>query len=228
MKSSLKINKKKWTLIGFLLCVIFSAYGWFYTASTEPTTSPSLSEVVLFGIRPVKELDISHYRKDGLQCVKTYLDAVSPESYIKLQNIPLNPDNVVDVRRTNLEEQIVILFGENIRKEAQAFSSAVPLMAEWEGINEGPVDEANFTEQWLIRYPDTPIASFLYLFMAHRLRAGYETARAGHEKGLRPILAGRYKEAIDKALSSDNPLIPCIAKDMEAQSHVYLYGQGRP
>jgi len=63
---------------------------------------------------------------------------------------------------------------------------------------------------------------------AHRLRAGYEAARAGQEKGLWPILARRYRESLDKVRSSTNPLISCIASDLEAQAYVYLEGQGRP
>jgi hypothetical protein len=90
------------------------------------------------------------------------------------------------------------------------------------------VDEANFVDNWLSKRPGTPIAPFLYLFKAHRLRAGYEAARARHEKGLWPILARRYREALDEAKSSTNPLISCIADDLEAQAFVYLEGQGRP
>lgn len=63
--------------------------------------------------------------------------------------------------------------------------------------------------------------------MAHRLRAGYEAARKGYEKGLWPILAGRYREMFGNAGSSPNSLIGCIAKDLEDQSHAYLEGQGR-
>ncbi len=74
----------------------------------------------------------------------------------------------------------------------------------------------------------TPIAPFLYLFKAHRLRAAFEAAKFGNEKGLWPDLAKRYKESLEKALSFGNPLISCIAKDMEAQPYVYLEGYGRP
>lgn len=205
---------------------------WGYTQveaiGAGPTESPSISAIVLFGVRPAKELDLSSYRKDGQGCVKSYLDAISRKSYPWLQIVPPDPEGAVDARRRNLEEQIVTLLGEKTRREARAFSSVVPLLAEWEGMSEGPVDEANFADQWLTRYPDTPIASFLHLFMAHRLRAGYEAARAGREKGLWPILARRYRDILDKARFSSNPLISCIANDLEVQSHVYLEGHGRP
>ena len=95
-------------------------------------------------------------------------------------------------------------------------------------MSECPLDEANYVDNWLSKRPDTPIAQFLYLFKAHRLRAGYEAAQASHEKGLWPILAKKYRESLDKVRSSTNPLISCIANDLEAQEYVYLEGYGRP
>ena len=125
-------------------------------------------------------------------------------------------------------EQMVAILGGKVRAEAEAFAYSVPLSIEWEGMSEGPVREANFVDNWLKKRPQTPIAPFLHLLKAHRLRAGYEAARARHEKDLWPILAGLYREEMNKARSSSNPLIHCIADDLEAQIFVYLGGHGRP
>lgn len=138
------------------------------------------------------------------------------------------PQTVLDYRRQNLREQIVVMMGEQTRADAEAFARAVPLFVEWEGMSENPLNEADFADNWLRKHPDTPIAAFLYLFKAHRLRAGYEAAKARREKDLWPVLAGKYKEALDKALSFNHPLISCIALDMENQPYVYLEGYGRP
>lgn len=127
-----------------------------------------------------------------------------------------------------MEEHIVVMLGAGVRNEAQAFARALPLYLEWEGESEGPLAEADFVDNWLRRYPDTPIAPFLYLFKAHRLRAGFEAAKYGNEKGLWPVLAKRYKEALARVKSFHQPLIDCIADDMEAQDHVYLEGYGKP
>jgi len=226
-----KRSLKTKTLIRIFLYSALAAwlgFGWLEATRAESTDSPALSEIVMFGLRSPMELDLSHYRPEGRRCVKTYLDAVSPKSSLWVEDVPLSPENAVIVRRRNLEEQMVVLLGEKVRKEAKTFASAVPLMSEWEGMSEGPLNEADLAGQWLTKYPDTPIASFLHLFMAHRLRAGYEAARAGHEKGLWPILARQYREVLDKARSSGNPLISCIAVELDVQSHVYLEGQGRP
>jgi hypothetical protein len=227
-KKTVELNKGK-ALIGVLLYTVLGM-GWAPVEglASEHNGSPALSEIVLFGVRPTRELDPASYRRDGQQCVKAYIEAISPKSYSWLQNVPSGPDDAVSVRRRNLEEQIVVIFGEKARSEATAFASAAPLLAEWERMSEGPVGEADFAEQWLTKYPDSSIAPFLNLFMAHRFRAGYEAARAGHEKGLWPILARRYRDALDKVRYSSNPLVSCIANDLEALDHVYLEGYGRP
>lgn len=48
------------------------------------------------------------------------------------------------------------------------------------------------------------------------------------EKNLLPILARRYREALKLAKSSSNPLISCIADDLDVQPFAYLEGQVRP
>jgi hypothetical protein len=197
-------------------------------AAAEPPESASLTEIVFIGLRSTKGLKPGNYSEAGKVCVRKYLDAISPNSYLWEFEVPSSPEEAVPVRKRNLVEQMVTILGENVRSEAKAFASAVPLLGEWEGMSEGPVDEADFVDQWIDKRPETSIAPFLYLFRAHRLRAGYEAARAGHEKGLWPILAGRYRESLDKARSSTDPLISCIVGDLEAQSYVYLEGQGRP
>ena len=96
----------------------------------------------------------------------------------------------------------MILIGRSAEAEAKTFTAAVPISLEWEGMSEGPLEEADLARQWLERYPATPLRPFLHLFMAHRLRAGYEAARRENAKGLWPILAERYKKEIAVARSS--------------------------
>lgn len=188
---------------------------------------PSLSAIVLFGMPSVKELKLNKKLKSN-ECIQKYLKAIPADSFLLSYAGPAGPEDTLKYRRRNLEEQIVVLLGEKTRAEAKVFSLAVPLCVEWEGMSEGPLDEANFVDNWISKRPGTSIEAFLYLFKAHRLRAGYEAAKSGHEKGLWPILAKRYKELLKKSISSSNPLISCIAKDLEAQAYVYLEGYGRP
>ena len=187
----------------------------------------SLSAIVLYGMPSVKEIKQNkNFKKD--ECLQKYLKAILAKSFLMIAAGPSGLEDTLKYRQRNLEEQIVVILGDKTRAEAKVFSQAMPLYLEWEGMSENPLNEANFVDNWLLKRPGTPIEPFLYLFKAHRLRAGYECAKAGHEKGLWPILAIRYKESTEKALSFNNPLISCIVKDMEAQPYVYLEGYGKP
>ena len=221
----MKVAKK---FFYFVLLALVLNCALIENVSAEQPRPISLSAIVFFGHPSAMELKQDNNLKTGHACLRKYLEAVSPKSYLLLPDVSSGPEDAVNYKRRNLEEQIVTVLGENTRAEAKAFSFAVPLYAEWEGMSECPVDEANFVDNWLSKRPGTLIAPFLHLFKAHRLRAGYEAARAEHEKGLWPILARQYRESLDKVKFSTNPLISCIAKDLEAQTYVYLEGYGRP
>jgi len=218
-------------MLGYVLCSVLGVWlgsRWLTAAEAGRAESPALAEIVLFGVRPASDLDPPRYRNEGRQCVESYLKVASLEPRLRFPNVPSGPEKAVEARRRNLEGQMVALIGEVASREAKAFASAVPLFLEWEGMSEGPLDEAELARQWLERYPETSLRPFLHLFIAHRLRAGYEASRRENARGLSPILAARYREHLAAARGSSNPLIACIADDLEAQPHVYLSGFGRP
>jgi len=210
------------------LCAAFLSFEFCCDILASPPDSPSLTEIVFFGLRVPKEIDQVNYPIACKPCVKMYLGSIASDSYLLRPEVPSSPDKAVLLRRRNLEAQIATILGQDVKQEAKIFAGAVPLMAEWEGMSEGPLDEANFVDNWLSKRSGTCIAPFLHLYKAHRLRAGYEAARARNEKGLWSILSKRYREALDQARLSSNPLISCIADDLEAQPYVYLEGYGRP
>ena len=215
-------------LFFWMLFSVWIGAGTLTEASAGRSAAPSLSEVVLFGICSVTDLDPDNYPRGRRRCLQRYLRAIPPDSILRLQKSPVSPEEVVETRRQNLQEQIVILIGRTAEAEAKTFAVAVPISLEWEGMSEGPLEEADLARQWLERYPATPLRPFLHLFMAHRLRAGYEAARREQAKGLWSILAERYQKEIAMARSSPNELIACLAEDLEAQPHVYLAGFGHP
>ncbi|AGX86829.1 hypothetical protein [Candidatus Symbiobacter mobilis] len=146
-----------------LISVLAMAWccGWCDGAQADPPHSPSLSEVIFIGLRPAGEINQKNYPKAGQPCVRKYMDSIGPRSILWALDIPPSPEKVVLVRRRNLIEQIVSIHGQIVRNEAEAFGYAVPLMMEWEGMSEGPVDEANFVDNWLEKRPGTPIAPFV-------------------------------------------------------------------
>ena len=219
MKASVRFLSFALFTIVLNLTVTFSA--------VPETQGPSLSEIVFFGLPLDKELKKNN-RLKKCECLQDYLKSIPKGSILLSDYTAVGPGNAVKYRRRNLEEQIVVIMGKKTRDEAKNFSLAVPLHAEWEGMSENPINEANFVDNWLSERPGTPIAAFLHLFKAHRLRAGFECAKARHEKGIWPVLAVKYSQALQQAMSSGNPLISCIAQDMEEQDYVYLENYGRP
>lgn len=218
-------------ILGYLCVAVFmtvlSSSCLICCAETAPQTS-TLSDIVFIGLRSIKALDPAHYPKEGRSCLRNYLAAIASDSSLWSLEPPSEPEKALLVRRKAMVEHMVAILGPGVRAEAKDFAYSVPLVMEWEGMSEGPLEEANFVDNWLSKRPETPITPFLHLFKAHRLRAGYEAARARHQKDLWPILSRRYREEMNKARSSSNPLIHCIADDLEAQPFVYLEGQGRP
>jgi hypothetical protein len=196
--------------------------------AAQGSGTPSLSEIVLFGIRSPNELRTGNESKTSQACVRRYLTAIPQESWLWGFKPPTSSEDAPTTKRRNIIEQITVIHGEAVRKTADAFGSAMLLFGEWEGMSEGPLAEADYVEQWLKQHPDTAIAPFLHLFMAHRFRAGYEAAKAGHEKGLWPILAKRYNDSLRSARASGNQLISCLADDLDAQPFIYLESHGRP
>lgn len=221
------MNKKFNKCILFFMLFLLMLNCIFVEKIMADAPKPYLSSIVLFGMPPVKEIKKNKNMKSD-KCFQKYLKAIPPESYLFSADGSSGIKDALNYRRRNLEEQIVVIMGEKTREEARSFSQSVPLCVEWEGMSKGPLDEANFVDNWLQKRPNASIAPFLYLFKAHRLRAGYEAARACYEKDIWPVLAVKYKETLNKITSSGNPLILCIGRNMEVQSYVYLEGYGRP
>jgi len=219
----MKFNKSVLLLIVCTLALIFLSVD----KVMAQQANPSLSATVLYGMLSLKEIKQNKNFKPD-ECFQKYLKTIPHKSFLFSADGPSGQKDTLKYRQRNLEEQIVVILGKKTRDEAKIFSQAVPLYLEWEGMSENPLNEANFVDNWLQKRPGTSMEPFLYLFKAHRLRAGYECAKAGHEKGLWPILAKEYKKTLERALLYNNPVISCIIKDMEAQPYVYLEGYGRP
>jgi hypothetical protein len=139
------------------ICVTVLSSGWCRGAESQPPTSPSLSEIVLISLQPAKALDPAHYPKEGRPCLQAYLAAIARNSCLWSFEPPSTPEVPVALRRRVMAEQMVVILGEGVRAEAETFANAVPLVTEWEGMSEGPVDEANFVDNCLIKRPGTSL-----------------------------------------------------------------------
>ncbi len=92
-----------------------------------------------------------------------------------------------DAKRRAIERAIVSLIeGDGVPQRAVDFVAAAPIADEWKRSADAPLAESAFAEQFLQKEPSTPLAPFLYLFIAQRQRAASEPAELNQERPLRP------------------------------------------
>ena len=121
-------------------------------------------------------------------------------------------DRVVFEKRSGFERTIWSLFdAPGIGGIAADFARTCPLFYEWEGMAESPRAEARGAESYLREHPDTPIASFLHLFVAHRhlCTAQFMQAPSEHDDEM----AG-FRRELAFAARAAHPLIRFQAMDL--------------
>lgn len=81
-------------------------------------------------------------------------------------------DVAIEAKRRRLESGIVSLIeAPGIEELAAEYAASAIVLNEWQGEAAGPLSEAAHAEDFLKRNPSTPIAPYLYAFIALRARA---------------------------------------------------------
>jgi hypothetical protein len=128
-----------------------------------------------------------------------------------------------DAKRRAIERAIVSLIEtDGIEKRAVDFVTAAPIADEWEGMPEGPLAESSFAEQLLQTEPATPLAPYLYLFIAQRQRAAAEAAELGQKAAVAQSATARAREFLQKAREAADPIFALVADDLERVPFVYV------
>lgn len=138
--------------------------------------------------------------------------------------------NTTNDRRRDIERSIVALINTpGIRRMAYDYSFKATLYYEWEGMVDGPLNEAKYAQSFLMNNPNTPLKPFLYLFLMHRFRSAYECAvYEKMDKSIIDMFAERYRSYRDLAKNSSDQLVRLIAEDMNSQEYIYLEARSRP
>jgi len=128
-----------------------------------------------------------------------------------------------DAKRRAIERAIVSLIdGEGIGQRAVAFVSAAPILYEWQGDPKGPLAESAYAEHVLELEPSTPLAPFLYLFIAQRQRAAAEAAERTENAAIVQAAQAKAKTFLQKARGVPDPIFGLIADDLEKVPFVYV------
>ena len=128
-----------------------------------------------------------------------------------------------DAKRRVLERAIVSLIDTpGIEKAAADFVAAAPIAYEWEGLHDGPIAEANFAEGVLKKAPSSPLAAWLYVFIADRQRVAFEAyENEKNEDGMKAA-AKKYRTFIERGRALDDPIFGALIEDMERLPYLYI------
>lgn len=128
-----------------------------------------------------------------------------------------------DAKRRSIERAIVSLIDtDGIAERAVDFVTAAPIANEWKGLLDAPLAESAFAEQILRKEPSTPLAPFLYLFVAQRQRAAAEIAERNKDVTAAEAARVKAREFLKKARAMSDPIFGLIADDLERLEYVYL------
>ena len=146
------------------------------------------------------------------------------------KNEPADLDAVrSDAKKRVLERAIVSLLDTaGIEKTAADFVAAAPIAHEWEGLPDRPLAEAGFAENVLKKDPSSPLAPWLYVFIAERHRVAFETYE--NQKNLEGMKAAarKYRTFVERARSSGDPIYAALVDDMERQPFLYIKSTSHP
>lgn len=143
------------------------------------------------------------------------------------------PDDISDVRsdakRRVVERAIVSLVDDpGIARAAADFAAAAPIASEWEGKHDGPLAEATFAEDVLKKDPASPLAPWLYAFIAERQRIAFEAYENEKDQEGMKAAARKYRIFVQRARSVEDPIYAALVADMESLPHLYIKGSQHP
>lgn len=134
-----------------------------------------------------------------------------------------------DAKRRSIERSMVALVeSPGIEKRAADFVAAAPIAGEWNGVHDGPLAEANFAESVLKKDPASPLAPWLYAFIAERQRVVFEAYENEKDDEGMKAAARKYRTFVERARAVDDPIFPALVDDMERRPFLYIKSTNHP
>ena len=129
----------------------------------------------------------------------------------------------VDAKRRLVEQAIVSLIDSpGIERTAADYVSTAPIRYEWEGMPDGPLEEANHAEALLTKDPASPLAPWFHAFIAQRQRIAFETCEVQKNVEGMTAAAKKYRTFVERARAASDPIFGLLMADMERQPYLYL------
>lgn len=108
----------------------------------------------------------------------------------------------------------------NARALAAEYAARATILYEWEDLHTSPLEEASYAERFVLERPSSPLAPFLSLFIAERMRYAFELLDGAVTDPEMVSLAERYDRYLNRARATDL-LVRLIADDLDGVSFVY-------
>lgn len=207
------------------LTIIFSVLTVFSECNIDSIDfKGKLYKSIFYNVYDPNDIDTSIVPKKIKERFQTFLNR-----YHKYELKSYNQKNV-DFPKTfqlkkklHLKRIIISLINiEGIDTFANSFIEKAPISYEWEGMSDGPLKEAKYAEEFLLKYPQTPMTDFLYLFLLHRIKCGYECLLFEKKEEEYKKYIEKYTTYLQKIMSISDDLIKLIACDIDKQKYIYL------
>ena len=134
-----------------------------------------------------------------------------------------------DAKRRVIERSIVALVdAAGVERTAVEFVSEAPIAGEWNGQHQGPAAEAAFAEDVLKKDPSSPLAPWLYVFIAERQRIVFEALENARDLEGMKAAARKYRTFASRARSVEDPIYRALIDDIEGLPYLYINGGQHP
>jgi len=135
----------------------------------------------------------------------------------------------VEAKKRRLEAGIVALIeAPDVERLAADFAQTARVVYQWDGGAAGPLGEAADAEDFLKRDPATPLAPYLYVLIAARQRAAFETMKAPADKAAMTAAAKKYRAFVQRARAADDPVFRLLADDMDRLPSLHVKSEFHP
>ena len=138
-------------------------------------------------------------------------------------------DVAIEAKKRRLEGAIVALIdAPEINRLAAEYSQTAKVVADWQRSPMGPLLEAEHAEDSLKQSPSSPLAPFLYVFIAQRQRAAFEAMTPDTQKDAMAAAAKKYRTFMQRARAAQDPIFKLLADDIDRQASVHVGSAHHP
>jgi hypothetical protein len=134
-----------------------------------------------------------------------------------------------DAKKREIERAIVAMIDQSgIEKIAADYVATAHIVYNWAGLHDGPLGESKHAEGVLAAQATTPLAPWLYVFIAQRQRVAFETFENEKDEAGMKAAAQKYRTYVDRARAVPDPFYAALVDDMDRLPFLYIKTTSHP